>query len=153
MTDRKPCSRDFRLREWTVSPDLNQISRKDEKVVLQNLSLQVLVYLAGRRGEVVTYTELLDNLWPNRYVGEDAIHRRISDLRSHLGDDRRNPRFIETISKKGLSARGARGTGVTTGTIAMAMACGCGRARSRACPAANDNRGRLLTARGTGGAG
>ena len=101
MTDRETTVHDFRLRDWIVSPDLNQISRNGEKVVLQNLSMQVLVYLAGRRGEVVTYAELLDNLWPNRYVGEDAIHRRISDLRNHLGDDRKDPKFIKTISKKG----------------------------------------------------
>jgi len=62
MTDRESSTRDFRLGIWTVSPNLNQISRNGEKFVLQNLSMQVLVYLAGRLGELVTYTELLDNL-------------------------------------------------------------------------------------------
>ena len=33
------------LGDWTVSPDLNQIRRKGEDIVLQNLSMQVLVYL------------------------------------------------------------------------------------------------------------
>lgn len=92
---------DFWLGRWLVSPQLNQIRKNGERIDLQNLSMEVLVYLAERQGQVVSKTELFDNVWHGRVVGDDAIHRRISDLRSQLGDSRRNAEFIQTISKKG----------------------------------------------------
>ena len=92
---------DFRLNEWHVEPTSNRIRRNGESVGLQLLSMQVLVYLAERAGQAVSYDELLNALWPNRVAGEDAVHRRIADLRRNLGDDARQPRYIETIPKRG----------------------------------------------------
>ena len=92
---------DFSLGDWTVRPSLNRLERNGEQVTLQNLSMQVLVYLAKRAGQVVTYDELLDTLWRGRVVGEDAVHRRIADIRRKLGDSRSDPAYIQTIPKKG----------------------------------------------------
>jgi len=92
---------DFRLGEWTVRPSLDQIERDGVVVHLQHLSMRVLCYLVERKGAVVGYDELLDALWPGRVVAEDAVHRRIADLRQQLGDDARSPRYIETIVKQG----------------------------------------------------
>jgi DNA-binding winged helix-turn-helix (wHTH) protein len=87
--------------DWQVFPALNRIARGGEFVKLQNLSMQVLVHLSRKPGVVATYDELLDALWPGRFVAEDAVHRRIADLRRHLQDNARAPRYIETIPKRG----------------------------------------------------
>jgi hypothetical protein len=50
---------------------------------------------------VVSSEELIDHFWKNRVVGDDAVHRRIADLRKKLGDDTRHPTYISTISKRG----------------------------------------------------
>ncbi len=92
---------EFRLGAWIVSPASHQLRRNGHAVTLQNLSMQVLVYLADKAGKVVSYDELLDALWPGRVVGEDAVHRRIADLRQHLGDNSRKPEYIQTIPKRG----------------------------------------------------
>lgn len=63
--------------------------------------MDILMYLAGRPGEVVTTQELLDTFWQRRIVGDDAVHRRIADLRRHLGDNSKNPSYIRTIPKRG----------------------------------------------------
>ena len=63
--------------------------------------MDILVYLARRAGAVVTAQELLDTFWQRRFVGDDAVHRRIADIRRHLGDDSRNPRYILTVPKRG----------------------------------------------------
>jgi len=89
------------LGHWTVRPDTNQLVQDDESVSIQPLSMDILVYLMRRAGTVVTPQELLDTYWVNRVVGDDAVHRRIADLRRHLGDDARNPRYIQTIPKRG----------------------------------------------------
>jgi DNA-binding winged helix-turn-helix (wHTH) protein len=100
-TNTEPNGNEFLLGDWTVQPNLNQLRRNGESVSLQNLSMQVLLYLAEHKGEVVTYGELLDALWPKRVVGEDAVHRRVADLRRHMGDSTSDPKYIQTIHKKG----------------------------------------------------
>jgi DNA-binding winged helix-turn-helix (wHTH) protein/formylglycine-generating enzyme required for sulfatase activity/dienelactone hydrolase len=91
----------FDLEEWRVTPSLNRISCERGERSMQPLSMEVLCYLAAHSGEVVTHQGLLHALWPGRATGEEAIHRRIADLRQLLGDDARHPRFIETIPKRG----------------------------------------------------
>lgn len=63
--------------------------------------MAVLVYLASRPGEVVTREELERDVWNSRSVSYAALTGCITKLRKTLGDDSRNPRYIETIAKKG----------------------------------------------------
>ncbi|MEZ5560011.1 MAG: SUMF1/EgtB/PvdO family nonheme iron enzyme [Pseudomonadales bacterium] len=92
---------DLQIGDWIVRPSVNRIQRGAESRPLQPQSMNVLVYLAGRAGEVVSSEELLTAFWPGRYVGDDAVHRRIADLRKQLGDDARQPRYIQTVQKRG----------------------------------------------------
>lgn len=92
---------DYLVGSWHVTPKLNQIRRNGDTITLQNLSMQVLHYLAERPGQVIAYDEFLDKLWPNRVVGEDAVHRRIADLRRQLGDSSKARKYIQTIPKRG----------------------------------------------------
>ena len=48
-----------------------------------------------------TRDELLDAVWGETIVGEEALTRAISELRRALGDDPREPRYVETIRKGG----------------------------------------------------
>lgn len=89
------------LGDWRVQPSLNLIERAGQTMSLQPQSMDVLVYLAGRAGEVVSSDELLDAIWPSRIVGDDAVHRRIAHLRRQLQDDCRHPRYIQTVPKRG----------------------------------------------------
>jgi len=63
--------------------------------------MDVLVFLARNAGEVRTKDEILDAVWAGTFVAEAALSRRISELRTILGDDAKEPRFIETIPKRG----------------------------------------------------
>lgn len=91
----------IKIGDWLVDRDKNSIIRGDLIRHLQPLSVDVLLYLARHRDRVVTTKELVDTLWTRRLVGDDAVHRRIADLRKNLGDDTRNPNYILTISKRG----------------------------------------------------
>ena len=64
-------------------------------------SFQVLVYLIERRPSLVTKEELIENLWPDTAVTDDAVVQCIIDARKALGDDSRNPRFVKTVPKVG----------------------------------------------------
>ncbi|MBN1824798.1 MAG: PD40 domain-containing protein [Candidatus Eisenbacteria bacterium] len=93
--------RPFDLAGWSVQPQLNRISRGGNTHQVEPRIMQVLVILAGRAGEIVTRDELLDAVWGETIVCEDALTRAVSDLRGLLGDDPRSPKMIETIRKRG----------------------------------------------------
>ena len=85
----------------TVIPTLNQILHGDSAVHVEPKAMSVLLHLAARRGEVARREELIQEIWHTTFVTDDVLKRCISDLRKALGDDRKEPRFIETIPKVG----------------------------------------------------
>ena len=91
----------FQLGPWRVEPGLCEISSGGNAIHLEPRTMAVLCYLAARAQQTVSRDDLLDDLWKTRFVVEDALTRCISQLRQHLGDDPRNPRFIQTVPKVG----------------------------------------------------
>ena len=91
----------FRIGDWNAIPDSGRLQRQDEEVKLEPKVMQVLVCLAQNRGKVVSREALEATVWAGTVVGYDAISGSIIKLRKALGDDSRNPRYIETVSKKG----------------------------------------------------
>src|SRR5262249_25790010 len=64
-------------------------------------ALAILWLLATHPGGVVTKSALLDGVWPDTVVGEDALAFQIRVLRRTLADDARAPRYIETVHRVG----------------------------------------------------
>lgn len=106
----------FQLGDWLVDPGSGRLRRGDREVKIEPKVMDVLVYMAQHPGEVVSRKSLEDRVWTGAVVGYDAISGSIIKLRKALGDDPRNPRYIETISKKGyrMIARVSAGRGDTT---------------------------------------
>jgi DNA-binding winged helix-turn-helix (wHTH) protein len=79
--------------------------RKDGKSRprLQGQTLEVLLYLLDRSGEVVTREELRQLLWPaDTFVDYDhSLNTAVNKLREALSDSADNPRFIQTIPRRG----------------------------------------------------
>ena len=63
--------------------------------------MDVLVVLASRQGSVVTRDQLVDAVWHGRSTTDEAIVAKIATLRHKLGDDSKNPKYIETVQKRG----------------------------------------------------
>jgi serine/threonine-protein kinase len=91
----------FRLGEWTVEPSLNRLTRGENSVQLEPKAMDVLVFLARHPGEVLPREAIIDAVWAEDFVGEGVLRRAITVLREALGDDAKNPSYIETISKRG----------------------------------------------------
>ena len=72
---------DFRLGGLQVCPSTRRVSADGTVEVLQPRIMQVLVALAGRRGEVVSRDELMARCWGGFAVSDDSIHRCIARLR------------------------------------------------------------------------
>lgn len=91
----------FYLADWYVDTGANRLCRGDTEVRLENKVMAVLHYLAQHPGELVTRESLESAVWGRTVVGYDALTRCIARLRKVLEDDSRQPRYIETIPKKG----------------------------------------------------
>src|ERR1041385_6646156 len=82
--------------------------RKNGRLVrLQEQPFQVLAVLLERPGEVVTRDELRERLWAGEtFVDFDqGLNTAISKLRDALGDSATNPRFVETVPRRGYRFR------------------------------------------------
>jgi DNA-binding winged helix-turn-helix (wHTH) protein/tetratricopeptide (TPR) repeat protein len=75
--------------------------RNGEAVALAPTPFTLLCVLARQPGSLVTKDALLDAVWGHRFVSDSVLKTAISDLRKVLGDDPRQPRFIETVSRRG----------------------------------------------------
>jgi TolB-like protein/DNA-binding winged helix-turn-helix (wHTH) protein/Tfp pilus assembly protein PilF len=73
------------------------------RVKVQQQPMKLLEILLERPGEVVAREELRSRIWPNESFGDfdQALNIAITKLRSALGDSAENPRFIETLPKRG----------------------------------------------------
>jgi DNA-binding winged helix-turn-helix (wHTH) protein/predicted esterase len=96
-----PPSGPFRLGEWLVEPSLNRLTRDSGSVQLEPRVMDLLVFLARRPGEVLSQQAIIDGVWAAEFVGEGVLRRAITVLREALGDDAKNPAYIDTISKRG----------------------------------------------------
>ena len=61
----------------------------------------VLRYLVENPGRLVTHDELLEALWPETYVQPQVLRTYVLELRKVLGDNAAQPRFIQTLTKRG----------------------------------------------------
>jgi len=61
----------------------------------------VLCTLARTPQMLVTKNDLLDAVWGHRFVTESVLKSAISEVRAALADDPRQPRYIETVSRRG----------------------------------------------------
>src|SRR6201988_5013223 len=73
------------------------------RIRLQEQPCQVLVMLLEHHGEVVTREELQKRLWPaDTFVDFDhGLNKAISKIPEALGDSAENPRFVETVARRG----------------------------------------------------
>jgi transcriptional activator of cad operon len=91
----------FRVGTWCVSPASGQISRDGETARVEVRTMRVLVCLAERAGEVVSIEDLLNQVWSDVTVAPDSVYQAVASLRRALGDDPKQPTYIETVPRLG----------------------------------------------------
>ncbi len=88
---------------YRLDLEAGELFRNGRKLKLRGQPFQVLAALLERPGEVVTRDELRAKLWPSgTFVDFDrGLNRAVNEVRDALGDSATNPRFVETLSKRG----------------------------------------------------
>ena len=84
-----------------------RLRRDGVPIAVPPRAFAVLCTLARSPGQLVTKDALLDAVWGHRHVSESVLKTTISELRAALADDARQPRYIETASRRGYRFIGA----------------------------------------------
>src|SRR6267154_2497938 len=93
----------IRFGSFEVDPSAGELRRGGLRIKLGGQPFDVLVTLLQKPGQVVTREELHDKLWAqDTFVDfEHGLNKAINKVREALGDDADNPRFVETLPRRG----------------------------------------------------
>jgi DNA-binding winged helix-turn-helix (wHTH) protein len=87
--------------EWILDLDAFELRRDGEQIPLQPKVFDVLRHLVEHRDRVVPKSELLDQVWPDVHVNDNAVTWCITHLRKALGQERGQKKPIETVHGRG----------------------------------------------------
>src|ERR1700757_261340 len=93
----------IRFGPYELSLDGEELRKDGNRLKLTGQAIQVLVVLANNRGKLVTREELQQKLWPGATYGdfEHGLNAAVNRLRETLGDSATDPKYIETIPRRG----------------------------------------------------
>src|SRR5579863_2323049 len=94
----------FRFGLFELNRDTLELSRKGRRVPLQALPARLLSMMVERAGEMVSREEIQGKLWPEgTFVDFEAgLNTAVRKIRQALDDSAQNPRFVETVPRRGL---------------------------------------------------
>ena len=90
----------LRFGRYQLDP-LQGLRRGTQELRITPKSLSVLCFLAERAGQVVTKEEIFHAVWPDTTVSDSALTSCVQELRHAFRDHARQPRFIETLHRRG----------------------------------------------------
>ncbi len=97
----------YRFGDFELRRDRYELRRAGRLVPCEPRVLEVLAYLIDHRERVVPKQELLEALWPQEFVSEQALTRAVREARRLLGDSAAGARWIKTVYGRGFVWNGA----------------------------------------------
>jgi TolB-like protein/DNA-binding winged helix-turn-helix (wHTH) protein/Flp pilus assembly protein TadD len=95
-------SRYLRFGVFEADVEALELRKGGKLLPLQEQPFQLLAILLKRPGELVTREELQAALWPQTVVDFDhGLNKAVSKIRDALGDSAENPRFVQTVARRG----------------------------------------------------
>lgn len=91
----------FAFGAFQLDPGNARLSRGSETIPLTPKAFDALRYLAGHPDQLVTKDELLKAVWPDVIVGDASVKVCIREIRKALDDDAQQPKYIETVHRRG----------------------------------------------------
>src|SRR5215469_3797151 len=102
MPNQVGTSQVIRFATFVVDLQSQELRKAGLRLKLTGQPFQVLAILLQQPGSVVTREELQSRLWPDTFVDVDHnLNTAINKIREALGDSAENPRFVETLPRRG----------------------------------------------------
>lgn len=103
QTDGVSAENRYYFDNWVFEPALSELHFGNDTVRLELQVSKLLVYLLNNQNKVITRDELIEYVWGQRMVSDDAIGRCVSILRKQLSNSDKN-KYIETLRGRGYIA-------------------------------------------------
>lgn len=91
----------YQLGPFKIKGKENIVATAEGEVVILPKVMTLLLYLCRHSQQVVTFDEIIAEVWPREIVGDNAIYNLVGQLRKALGDKASNPTYVQTVSKVG----------------------------------------------------
>ena len=91
----------YQIEKWQFNSETGFLKSKTESKTLPKLLNQLLMLFIKNNNSVINREEIIEVLWKDKYVNENALSRAVAELRKELHDSANKPVFIKTIPKKG----------------------------------------------------
>src|SRR5215510_4785909 len=91
----------FSFDDIQVAPGTFGVVKAGSDIQIEPKTFSVLLFLIENRGRLIEKDELLDAVWKDTHVTENALTREIARLRKVLGDDPKRARYIQTVHTRG----------------------------------------------------
>src|SRR5918994_7501593 len=96
-----PTAASYRFGPFVVDGGAYRLLRDGDNVPLSPKIIDLLLFLAARPSVLVSKDDLFRALWPDVAVTDNALTQAVSELRQALGDDPSNPRYVQTVARRG----------------------------------------------------
>src|SRR6185295_14555700 len=96
-------TRVYRFGVFELTVTSRQLFRSGREIRIQEQPRRLLEALLERHSELVTRDELREKLWPTETFVEfdDGLNTAVQKIRQVIGDEARNPRFVDTVPRRG----------------------------------------------------
>jgi DNA-binding winged helix-turn-helix (wHTH) protein/tetratricopeptide (TPR) repeat protein len=103
MDQRSPIEGRYRFGPFLLDPAERQVSRDGAPVALTTRLFELLLAFVRSPGVLLTKSDLMDAVWPDRVVDEGSLTQAIFSLRKALEDNSEDGRYITTVTGRGYS--------------------------------------------------
>ncbi len=87
--------------EFTLDSKQARLSYRDKELPIEPKLFELLLLFVNQPNTIISRQDILDNLWAGSLVTDNAINKLVANLRKVLADDPKNPRYIQTVPKRG----------------------------------------------------
>jgi TolB-like protein/DNA-binding winged helix-turn-helix (wHTH) protein/Flp pilus assembly protein TadD len=91
----------YRFDDVTVDGENFRVQKNGRSITLTPRAFDVLIFLIRNSKRVVEKQEIFDSVWKDIFVSDNALTKIIKEIRQAINDDANQPRYIETVPKRG----------------------------------------------------
>lgn len=87
--------------EFTLDEKQARLLRQQEEISIEPKLFELLLLFVNQPNTIISRQIILDNLWADSLITDNSINKLIANLRKVLADEPKNPRYIQTVPKRG----------------------------------------------------
>ena len=101
MSEKTISPRAIQIGDWTLVTELNLLRRAGKEVRLEPRHADLLLFMSARCGDVISTEEIIQRVWKGQVVTDHSVYQAVAKVRKAVGDNAAQPRYIETVPKRG----------------------------------------------------